>query len=83
MSGENDSIIGQISEALKKPIYSKKEASREMNKNLSTTSHPREVENDYIDYDPFTHYVSNALMNNENQHATRRDIIGKWRRLSW
>ena len=83
MSEDDKGLFGTIGEDLRRPFYSKKEAAREQSKSLSTTAHPREVETDYIDYDPFTHYVSNALMNNENLHASRRDIIGKWRRVAW
>jgi hypothetical protein len=80
---DDKGFFGVLNEALKAPIYSKKEAALERGKDLSTTSKPKEVEHDYIDYDPFTSYTSNALMDQSQGQANRRDMIGKWRRTAW
>lgn len=76
------SLWDYLNEELKKPIYSKKEAELELSKSFSTTSKPMDHEHDHISYDPFASYSSTTLSDWEQQHSNRRDLIGKWRRVS-
>ncbi len=76
------SIISAITEELTKPIYSKAEAEAETKKDLSTSSEEKDLESNYISYDPFGAYTNSSL-EEHTSFANRREIIGKWRKSVW
>lgn len=75
-------LFDSLTEELRKPFYSKKEAEQENAKSFTTTAPRSEVENNYIDYDPFTSYTSHQMADQSQQNVSRRDMIGKWRRVA-
>jgi len=75
-------ILHTITEELKKPIYSKQEADIEKKKKLSTSSTEKDVETNYISYDPFSAYTNSSL-EEHTSFANRREMIGKWRKSVW
>jgi len=77
-------FLHNLTEQLNKPIYSKEEADIENAKNLSTTSSEKDIESNYISYDPFSTYTNSALGDqNGGGFADRKELIGKWRKAIW
>jgi len=75
-------ILNTITEELKRPIYSKAEADLENKKKLSTSSTEKDIETNYISYDPFSAYTHSSL-EEHTSFANRREMIGKWRKCVW
>jgi len=75
-------IISTLTEELAKPIYAKAQADLESKKKLSTSSEEKDLESNYISYDPFGAYTNSSL-EDHTAFANRREMIGKWRKAVW
>ncbi|NCP97709.1 hypothetical protein GW796_05640 [archaeon] len=71
----------ELTESLKKPFYSHKEARLDTFKDSSQIIKPSETEDTSIYYDPFSGY-SNSMLQNSNAVATYNDFVKKWREVS-
>ena len=71
-----------LTEALKRPIYSDKEANLDKTKNTSQVSTEKEMEVTYVTYDPFTQYTQSSLLGDMARVNSNSELIKQWRTMS-
>jgi hypothetical protein len=75
-------LFDLLAEALKRPIYSDKEAALDASKNTSQISSEKEIEVSYVTYDPFTQYTQSSLLGDMARINSHSELVKQWRSMS-